>query len=147
VVENGNELAAIPEGLATYPAHRVIALLPDVGAAAAAVEDLSAAGFERDQIAVFLRQAGPPRLDATGRRHELRSRLYRLVWRLGDEYEAFTRTVDHLQSGGPAIRVATDEKRKVDAARILRLHGSILTVYFGLLHFEDLGSRFDRDSA
>lgn len=135
--ENDSNLPDLPGDFVVYPKESVVALLPDCDAAAAAISDLSAAGF--DDTLVLSGPDGVARLDLTGRHHGLRGRIYRVVEELGDEHEELVRTEKHVREGGVAVRVRADEKRKAEAARILREHGSTHTTYFGRYTFESLG--------
>jgi hypothetical protein len=137
VSENDSNLPDLPGDFVVYPKQSVVALLPDCDAAAAAIDDLSTAGY--DDTLVLSGPDGVARLDLTGRHHGLRGRIYRVVEELGDEHEELVRTEKHLREGGVAVRVHADEDNKAQAARILREHGSTHAAYYGRFTFEPLG--------
>jgi len=129
-----------PEGLLTTPENRVIALLDGPDEAEAAIGELTAEGFERDQISVLCGPKGAERLDVSGRHHGLRGRIYRLVERIGDQRELLVRAGDHLAAGGLLLTVPADDSQKAAAARILGSHGGHDMAHFGRGHWEPLGA-------
>ena len=128
-----------PEGLLTAPVDRVVALLDGPDEAEAALEELVAAGFDRDQIFVLCGPKGAERLDVSGRHHGLRGRIYRLLERIGDERELLLRSRDHLAAGGLLMTVPADDTEKSTAADILGAHGGHGMAHFGKGHWEPLG--------
>ena len=128
-----------PEGLITAPDNRVVAQMDDPQAVAAAIEELAAAGFDRDDMWVLCGPAGAERLDVTGRDHGLKGRIYRLVERIGDERALLLEAADHLSSGGLVVTVPADDEAKAEAARILREHGGHDMAHFGKGHWEPVG--------
>jgi hypothetical protein len=128
-----------PEGLVTYPTNRVRALMDDPDEVAAAIEDLVQAGFEGGGIFVLAGPQGAKRLDATGRHHGLRGRLYRFIEHLGDEHEELMAASEHLTAGGLVILVPADDEKKDVAARTLKAHGGHRMIHFGKGHWESLG--------
>jgi hypothetical protein len=143
VAERSDEEFAFPEppeGLLTAPEDSVVALLDEPDAAEAAIEELTAAGFERDGIYVLCGPKGAERLDVSGRHHGLRGRVYRLLEWMGDEKGLLFRARDHLAAGGLSMTVPADDDRKADAARILGRHGAHGMAHFGQGQWEPLGS-------
>lgn len=128
-----------PDGLLTYPANRVRALMDGPDEVAAAMEDLLQAGFERDGIFVLCGARGAEQLDVTGRHHGLRGRLYRFVERLGDEHEQLAAASEHLTAGGLYISVRSDDDQQSEAARIIKAHGGHDVIHYGKAHWESLG--------
>jgi hypothetical protein len=128
-----------PEGLLTTPENRVLALMDDPQAVAAAIDDLVQAGFDRNSIWVLCGPEGAERLDVTGRHHGLKGRIYRIVEWIGDERELLLETAEHLSSGGLAVTVPADDAAAGNAARILHQHGGHGMAHFGKAHFEPLG--------
>jgi hypothetical protein len=72
---SSTEFPEPPEEFLKYPAGNVIALMTDGDAVAAALDDLTGAGFPRDKMYVLAGPAGAERLDVTGQHHGLRGRL------------------------------------------------------------------------
>jgi hypothetical protein len=128
-----------PEGLMKVPQNRVFARMDDPWGVTAAMEDLGRSGFDRDKVWVLSGPEGADRLDVSGRHHGLKGRLYRMMERLGDEWELLVGTVDHLAAGGLIITVPADEDAMAGAARILHRHGGHDMVHFGKWHWERLG--------
>jgi len=131
------DLPDVPAKFLVYPNHNVIALLPTADAAAAAIADLSAAGY--DEAFVLVGPEGAEQLDLDGHHHGLRGRVYRALGHIGDEHEELVRAAEHLRSGGVALRVHSTEHRARDTARILQDHGAVHAAYFGTFTFESLG--------
>src|ERR687891_2130400 len=102
---SGTDFPEPPEEFLKYPAGNLIALMTDGDAVAAALDDLTGAGFPRDEMYVLVGPAGAERLDVTGRHHGLLGRIYRILGRLGDDHEELSRAVGHLRRGGLALRV------------------------------------------
>ena len=127
-----------PEGFLRYPEESVFALMTDADAVSAAMDDLTGAGFPRDEMYVLVGPAGAERLDVTGQHHGLLGRIYRIVEQLGDEHEELSRAVEHLQGGGLALRFPASRDEKAVAARILREHGAQHMAYLGKATFESL---------
>jgi hypothetical protein len=136
---SGTEFPEPPEEFLKYPAGNVIALMTDGDAVAAALDDLTGAGFPRDKMYVLAGPAGAERLDVTGQHHGLRGRVYRTLGQVGDEHEELLRAGDHLEAGGLAVRVPADKDEKAVAARILGEHGAVHIVYMGKATYETLG--------
>lgn len=134
-----SEFPEPPEGLLTAPENSVVAHIDDPEAAAAAIDALTGAGFDRDGIWVLCGEAGAERLDVSGRDHGLRGRIYRVVERIGDERELLVRAAEHLESGGLIVTVPADDDTKASAARILAGHGGHDMTHFGRGHWEPLG--------
>jgi hypothetical protein len=128
-----------PEGLLKAPENSVVAHLDGPDNAQAAIEELTADGFQRDQIYVLCGAKGAERLDVSGRHHGLRGRVYRLIEWMGDEKGLLLRSRDHLAAGGLVMAVPADDSRKAAAASILGRHGGHDMVHFGRGHWEPLG--------
>lgn len=128
-----------PEGLLKTPENSVVALLDGPDEAAAAIEELTAAGFDRDGISVLCGPAGAERLDVSGRHHGLRGRVYRLIESIGDEKGLLFRADRHLKAGGLVMSVPAHDDNKATVARILGAHGAHGMAHFGKGHFEPLG--------
>jgi hypothetical protein len=135
---SNTEFPEPPEEFLTYPAGNVIALMTEGDAVAAALDDLTRAGFPRDKMYVLAGPAGAERLDVTGQHHGLRGRVYRTLSQVGDEHEELLRAGNHLQAGGLVVRVPADKDEKAIAARILGEHGAVHIVYMGKVTYETL---------
>ena len=129
-----------PERLLTAPVDSVVALLDGPDEAEAALEELVAAGFDRERIFVLCGPKGAERLDVSGRHHGLRGRVHRLIEWIGDERELLVRSRDHLATGGLVITVPADHRDMSTAARILGAHGGHGMAHFGKRHWEPLGA-------
>jgi hypothetical protein len=130
---------APPDGLLTAPENRVVAEMDDPQAVAAAMEDLTEAGFDRDDIWVLCGPEGAKRLDVSGRDHGLKGRVYRIVEWIGDERAILLQSEKHLLAGGFVVAVPADEDVKATAAHVLGGHGGHEIVHFGKGHWEPLG--------
>jgi hypothetical protein len=143
VAERSDEELAFPEppeGLLKAPENSVVALLDRPDEAEAAIQELTAEGFERDRIFVLCGQKGAEQLDVSGRHHGLRGRIYRLIEWMGDEKGLLLRARDHLAAGGLVMTVPAEESRKGAAALILGRHGGHDMAHFGRDHWEPLGA-------
>lgn len=129
-----------PEGLLTAPVDRVIAHLDTPEAVASAIDDLAAAGFDRDEIYVLCGKQGAERLDVSGSDHGLKGRIYRLLEWLGDEHEVLLTSEQHLTDGGLVIGVPADEDAMESASRILRESGGHEIYHFGKTDWQRLGA-------
>ena len=129
-----------PEGLLKSPVDRVIAHLDTPDAVTAAIDDLTEAGFDRDEIYVLCGQQGAERLDVSGSQHGLGGRIYRFLEWLGDEHEVLLASEEHLSAGGLVIGVPADEDEKETASRILRESGGHEIYHFGKTDWERLGA-------
>jgi hypothetical protein len=138
--DEGFEFPEPPDGLVKPTANSVIAFLDEPDQAEAAVQDLTAQGFDRDSIYVLCGPKGAERLDVSGRHHGLRGRVYRLLEWLGDEKGGLLRARDHLEAGGLVISVSADEGQRSTVARLLGSHGGHDMAHFGRDHWEPLGA-------
>ena len=129
-----------PEGLVKPQKNSVVAFIDEPDQVEAAMEELVAHGFDREQIYVLCGTEGAQRLDVSGRHHGLRGRIYRLVEWMSDEKGILFRARDHLAGGGLVLSVPADEDQKAPAARILGGHGGHGMAHFGPDHWEPLGS-------
>jgi len=141
--ERGDEDSSFPEppeGLLTAPVNRVIAHMDDPDAVAAAIDDLTEAGFDRDQIFVLCGPKGAERLDVTGRHHGLRGRVYRFFEWIIDAHEVLLQSEQHLAAGGLVIGVPADEADMETVSRVLRQHGGHYIFHFARSTFQRLGA-------
>jgi hypothetical protein len=60
-----------PPSLLRTPSHRVVAALPGPNEATASLEDLTEAGFPREDIYAICGEAGVQRIDPSGKHHGL----------------------------------------------------------------------------
>lgn len=129
-----------PEGLLKAPVDRVIAHLDTPDAVTAAITELAAAGFDRDDIYVLCGKQGAERLDVSGSDHGLRGRIYRLLEWLGDEHEVLLASEEHLAAGGLVIGVPADEDDMETVSRIVRENGGHEIYHFGKTDWQRLGA-------
>lgn len=134
----GAEFPEPPEEFLKYPEGTVIALMTDGEGVSAAMDDLTNAGFPRDEMYVLVGSSGAERLDVTGQHHGLRGRIYRFLGRIGDDREELLETASHLRAGGLALRVPVSEDAKAVAARILKEHGAVHMAFKGKWTYESL---------
>ncbi|MGH2688179.1 MAG: hypothetical protein ACRDKW_05160 [Actinomycetota bacterium] len=137
----GLELHEPPAGLLTYPYDRIKTLIDSPDDALAAIEELAAAGWQREQIYVLCGAEGATRLDVTGRHHGLRGRVYRFMERFADDVgENLERSAAHLQAGGLWMTVPATDEDKEKVVEILARHGAHDLVHYGRGHHERLGT-------
>lgn len=115
-----------------YPTNQVIAVIDGTGDAAAALTELNHAGFS-GAVEVLAGADGLKRLDASGARHGIAGRLFRLLQGYGDmERKTFARQADELRAGHSLVGVRArggGERRR--AQTILRRHKGHFINYFG----------------
>ncbi|MDQ4148799.1 MAG: hypothetical protein M3164_02210 [Actinomycetota bacterium] len=128
-----------PGDFITAPVNRVTALMDSPDGVAAAVEELTQAGIDRDEIFVLSGQKGAERIDVSGRHHGLRGRIYRFVEQMGGLSEEVARAADHMAAGGLAISVpAKEEEIANNVADILEGHGGHEIIHHGRFHWDRL---------
>lgn len=122
-----------------YPSHQVVGIIDTAEDMQAAVDALTAAGFDQDRLQVLCGFGGLQRLDADGSRRGLLGRLVRVVENFGPEREQIREIERELREGhfGVGIQVA-DERTKRDAARILSEHSGHSVYYYGEWSIEEL---------
>jgi hypothetical protein len=133
-----SEFPPPPDGFLTYQEHTLVAVLDDPDSVQASIDDLIAAGFPRDGIAVLSGPAGAARLDVAGRHHGLRGKVYRLLEHVSDVNQWLKHHSDHLRAGAYGIAVSADPDRKDEAARIVSKHGAHDAAYFDTAYWESL---------
>jgi hypothetical protein len=125
-----------------YSPHRhVTAIFESRNALRPLLKDLQGAGFEKNQVEVFVGDEGVEKLDVTGKNKSI------LVRFLRDMEEFFTDETDHLmrtdralRRGGFAIEVFTsgNAEKKAESARILKANGAREVYYWGRWVVEEL---------
>ena len=128
-----------PDGLLTAPENRVLAFMDTTADVAAAIDHLVVKGFPPERIFVLCGPKGAERLDASGNRHGLRGRIYRIMEWMGDERDVLLGMEKHLSGGGLIVTVPADDASKAAAARALAAHGGHEMAHFGKRHWERLG--------
>jgi hypothetical protein len=128
-----------PEDLLTYRPNSVMALLDAEEDVKAAIEELRAAGFPKDEIYVLGGHAGAQRLDPSGKAHGLRGRLLRLLERFGEETRLLEQHAAHMERGGFGLVVPAAEDQAARASKILHRHGAHDVYHLGKGHWESLG--------
>jgi hypothetical protein len=129
---------AAPSLLRT-PSHRVVAALPGPNEATASLEDLTEAGFPREDIYAICGEAGVQRIDPSGKHHGLRGRVIRAVENVSSDDSLFEYAHD-VEAGAVLISVpAPDDQLRSRAAHILREHGGSRMRYYGAATITELG--------
>jgi ketosteroid isomerase-like protein len=118
-----------------YPTNRVVGTLDDASSTRAAIEELSRAGFVRDDIDVLHGEDDLRRLDPTGSEHGFLARFQRtLVRTVGpvEEYKHLSRHVEDVRAGRFVVMVlAKQATERGRAARILSSHGAEFIGFYG----------------
>ena len=138
-------------GFIAYPTNRVAGTISDADEAKKAVEDLVAAGFDREDIDVLHGKQDLRRLDPAGAEHGLFARLQRSLVRgaVGLEFKHLTHHVEDLEAGRFVVMVLARERGSRDiAAEILHAHGAEFVGFYGRWAYESLpqDDRSARDS-
>jgi len=132
---------ARPTGwLLGYPTDHLMGVLPSPPAAAAAVDDLAAAGFDPQAIHVLVGEEAALRIDGRGTHHGLVARLYRLVqFTQMDQAPDFRRYELEARRGHPVVAVReTDPARRKTIRAVLRSHGAHFTNFYSRFYTETL---------
>ena len=138
-------------GFIAYPTNRVAGTITDTDEAKRAVEDLVAAGFDREDIDVLHGKQDLRRLDPAGAEHGLFAKLQRSLVRgaVGLEFKHLTHHVEDLEAGRFVVMVLARERGSRDvAAEILHTHGAEFVGFYGRWAYESLphDDRLARDS-
>lgn len=138
-------------GFIAYPTNRVAGTITDAGEAKRAVEDMVAAGFDREDIDVLHGEEDLRRLDPSGGEHGLFAKLQRSLVRgtVGLELKHLTHHVEDVKAGRFVVMVLARERGSRDvAAEILHTHGAEFVGFYGRWAYESLplDDRSARDS-
>lgn len=128
-------------GFIAYPTNRVAGTITDAREAQQAVEDLVAAGFEREAIDVLHGEQDLHRLDPSGGEHGIFAKLQRSLVRgaAGSEFKHLTHHVEDVKAGRSVVMVLAREPRARDAAaEILYAHGAEFVGFYGRWAYESL---------
>ncbi|MGH2721041.1 MAG: hypothetical protein ACRDJO_05500 [Actinomycetota bacterium] len=129
----------LPDDLLTLRPNTLIAALDDVEDVKAAIEELVAAGFPKEEIYVLGGKEGAEKLDPTGEHHGLRGRLVRLLERFGEETLLLEQHAEHLERGGLTVVVPADDEQVSRAAAVAGRHGAHDMFHLGEGHWEPVG--------
>ena len=143
----------LPDDLLTLRPDTLIAALDDVEDVKAAIGELVAAGFPKEEIYVLGGKAGFPKeeiyvlggkegagkLDPTGEHHGLRGRLVRLLERFGEETLLLEQHAEHLERGGFTILVPAGDEQVSTAADVASRYGAHDMFHLGEGHWEPIG--------
>lgn len=128
-----------PEDMMHEPHHRVVAGMPGLDEAAAAIGDLVARGVAKDEIYVLCGEEGLRRLDPTGTHHGLKGRIIRAGGLLPTD-EVLEEYAEHLERGGVLVSVpARDDEERNRSQDALRAHGASAMRYYGFWTHTDVG--------
>ena len=128
-------------GFIAYPTNRVAGTITDADDAKKAVDDLVAAGFEREAIDVLHGEQDLRRLDPSGGEHGLFAKLQRSLVRgsVGSEFKHLTHHVEDVQAGRFVVMVLARKPNSRDvAADILYAHGAEFVGFYGRWAYESL---------
>ncbi len=133
--------AARPSGwLLGYPTDHLMAILPSVVAADAAVSELAREGVTAGAVRILVGEDAALRIDGRGKHHGLVARIYRLVqFTQMDQAPDFRRYEIEARRGHPVIAVReTDAARRRAILAVLRSHGAHFINFYGRFFTETL---------
>lgn len=124
----------------TYPTNRLLGVIDDPAATAAAVDALAAAGFERDGIVVLTGDDGRDRLGRLGHDPNGLSRVVRLFqFLLMDQTPDFLVYEAAILEGRAVVAVPVRQReRMLGASKVLVRHGGHFLNHFGRLATEEV---------
>jgi hypothetical protein len=123
------------------PINRVTAIYGTRDALHTIIQSLGQAGFEEQEIDVFIGEEGAETLDLNGKKLGAVVRFARyLEMALSDETETHKQLDEALRNGGMSINVFVrgEDEKKMRAARILKAHNPQDIRYWGQLSIERL---------
>jgi uncharacterized protein (TIGR02246 family) len=121
--------------------NRVVGTISDAGKAAAAIDALLRAGFDRQHIDVLHGEEDIRRLDPTGAEHGFLAQFQRTLMRTFDleEFKHLTHHVEDVRAGRFVITVLTKKRGlRMVAADILHQYGAEFVGFYGRWAWEDL---------
>lgn len=123
----------------TYPIHKVVSVFEEPKEVNAAVAELRAKGFPKDDIEAFCGVQGEKRMDFEGTRHGVWTTFVRAMQHIGPDRTYLERYEKHLHDGHCMIMVrVTNKLQKEKAAEILHAHTKERVTYFGLLAVDQI---------
>ncbi|MDZ4767704.1 MAG: hypothetical protein SGJ24_01130 [Chloroflexota bacterium] len=124
----------------TYPDNKVIAVLPDMRAVDAAVQDLKAAGADQSHIEVMQGKQAADNLDLNGENHGAFGVTLRFFQNLLDgEGQTLKEHHAELEAGHAVIAVHADTREDALAIGvILKQHAGRLAFYYTALAVETI---------
>lgn len=123
-----------------YPTGRLLAVIDDPAVAAAAIDELIAAGVAPDDVQLLTGPGGASRLDGTGAVHGIRARILRLVqFVMMDQLPDFASYEAAAREGRAVVVVRVpDAARRRAAVGTLERAGGHFMNYFGRLATEEI---------
>ncbi|HEU0236137.1 MAG TPA: hypothetical protein VFR14_06805 [Candidatus Limnocylindrales bacterium] len=123
-----------------YPTGRLLAVIDDPAVAAAAIDELVAAGVAPDDVQLLTGPDGASRLDGTGAVHGIRARILRLVqFVMMDQLPDFASYEAAAREGRAVVVVRVpDAARRRAAVGTLERAGGHFMNYFGRLATEEI---------
>ena len=123
-----------------YPTNRLVAVIDDPAAAAAAIAELQAAGFAPLDLDLLRGEEGADRMDGTGEVSGWLGRLRRAFdFTLMDQLVDFAAYERALRDGRAVVMVRVHgDAPKAKAHEILKRHGGHFTNYYGRFATEEL---------
>jgi len=121
--------------------NRVVGTISDAAKAAAAIDALLRAGFDRQHIDVLHGEEDIRRLDPTGAEHGFLAQFQRTLMRTFDleEFKHLTHHVEDVRAGRFVITVLTKKRGlRMVAADILHQYGAEFVGFYGRWAWEDL---------
>jgi hypothetical protein len=133
-------MAAPPKRSIGSAVGRLLAVFDTPAEAEAAVEALTAAGIERAKIEHFQGAEDAAVFDASGRRHGLRGRLYRLIeFSWADQAPDFAWYEAALREGRVVLSVRVRGQRRLrQVADIVLANGGHFVNHFGWFETQEL---------
>jgi hypothetical protein len=133
-------MADLPKRSIGSAVGRLLAVLDTPAEADAAAEALAKAGFEQAKIEVFHGADDAALFDASGRRHGLRGRLYRLIeFSWADQAPDFAWYEAALREGRVVLSVRVRGQQQLrQTADILLAHGGHFINHFGWFETQEL---------
>ena len=123
-----------------YPTGRLMTVIDDPVAAAAAMADLRASGFSTEDLELLRGIEGADRVDGTGGIAGPAGRLRRAIdFTLMDQLVDFVAYERALRDGRAVVLARPgNDRRKAAALEVLRRHGGHFTNYFGRFATEEI---------
>src|SRR6476469_9395731 len=133
-------MAELPKRSIGSAVGRLLAVFDTTAEADAAVAALTAAGIELEKIERFAGADDAAAFDASGRRHGLRGRLYRLIeFSWADQAPDFAWYEAALREGRFVLSVRVRGQQQLrQAADILLAHGGHFINHFGWFETQEL---------
>lgn len=123
-----------------YPTNKIIGVFADWDHARAAIDQLSAGGFTKEQIGVLYGQEGARRLDASGGDHGMLAQISRFFQGFADMDDKHTkRHEQELLAGHVLLYVdAADDAAREQTRAVMKGAGGYFINYYGKWFVENM---------